>query len=708
LAKKQQAMKIRNKLLSVLILFFAVNSQKLLAQKKAYGNEQEKLRIIEQRVEFLAENSGQEDPDLNAVFDRLLHYIDHPLDLNSATKSDLAELSLLNDIQINELLQHIERTGKLLSIYEIQALPSWDMITIQQVLPFITVTDRFAQPHVTLDQLINESTNELYTRYTRTLEKEKGYQPNPTTGSPATYLGSQDKVYTRYRFKSGNYLSVGLTGEKDPGEQFFKGTQKKGFDFYSGHVFVRDIGIVKHFVVGDYYATFGQGLTMGMGPAFGMNAQTLTVKRVAYKLKPYTAVDENVFLRGAATTIKLKNIETTVFYSSKRIDANVTAIDTTQGTDDNVIASSFQTTGSHATANEIADKHAIKETIGGAHVSYGKRTFEIGGTFYGVNYGGTLNRNLSYYNQYDFTGNSNYVGGIDYTAIVKNMHFFGETSMSANKGLGSINGVIIGLDPKLGMVIMHRYYSKNFQNLYSNALAQGSNPVNESGLYIGMEMKPGTRWVINAYTDLFQSSWLKYQVNGPSRGNESLVQITWKPNKITQIYVRYKNKNKEINTNVDLDDIDYLVTQNQTNYRFDMTHKIGKSWSLHTRIEQTTVRREDASTTNGYLAFQDLFYKPVMSPFSFNLRYAIFNSDDFNTRLYAYESDVLYYYYIPSYYYKGSRVYANIRYQYKKWLDVWLKVGQWLYDNRTTVGSGNDEIAGNKKTDVRVQVRISF
>ncbi|HYG51402.1 MAG TPA: hypothetical protein VD905_10890, partial [Flavobacteriales bacterium] len=603
-------MKLRNSIITFCMLFFA-SVQVLFAQKKTYGNEQEKLAIIEQRVEFFAENSGQEDPDLNALFDRLLHYIDHPLDLNRASKSDLSELSLLTEVQIDELLRHIERTGKLLNIYEIQALPSWDIITIEQVLPFVYVTDRFEQAHITFDQLLNESTNELYIRWSKVLEDQKGYQYNSTTGAEPVYLGSNDRLYTRYRFKSGNYLSVGFTAEKDAGEEFFKGSQKKGFDFYSGHVFVRDIGIVKHFVVGDYFAAFGQGLTMGMGPAFGKTAASLTVKRVAYKLKPYTSVDENVFLRGAATTIQLKNVETTVFFSSKRIDANVSSIDTAQGTDDNVIATSFQTTGSHATVNELADKDAIRETIFGAHVNYSKRTLEIGGTFYNVDYGGMLDRNLSYYNQYDFTGNSNFVGGFDYSFIVKNLHFFGETSMSRNKGLATLNGVIVGLDPKIGMVLMHRYYQRNFQNLYANAFAEGSIPVNEGGYYLGVEMKPNTRWLINGYVDLFESPWLRYLVNAPSRGNESLAQITWKPHKQTQLYVRFKNRNKEFNTDVDLDDIEYTVNQNQANYRFDVTHKIGKSISLHARIEQTTIRREDEPAAKGYMVFQDIFYRPL-------------------------------------------------------------------------------------------------
>ena len=689
----------------ILCCFF---SNTIFAQKKIYANEQEKFAIIEQRVEFFAENAGDEEPDLNALFDRLLHYIDHPLDLNNAGKSDLSELSLLNDVQINELLKHIERTGKLMTIYEVQCLPSWDMAIIEQVLPFVYVNDKLNQPHITLDELLKSSTQELYVRWTKVLEDQKGYFPTATNPVPA-YAGSNDKVYSRYRFKCGNYLSLGFTGEKDNGEQFFKGAQSKGFDFYSGHAFLRDVGIVKQLALGDYLMSFGQGLTLGMGVAMGKTASTLNVKRTAYKLKPYTSVDENLFMRGAATTIKLKNLETTVFLSSKKIDANVTTqADTADGSDDGLVVSSFQNTGSHATLSEIADKHSIQQTLAGGHISYGKRTFEIGTTFYNVSYSGTLNKTLAPYSQFDFNSNNNFVGGLDYTAIIRNMHFFGEASTSKSGGLAAINGVIIGLDPKVGLTIMHRYYDKNYQNLYTNALAEASRPQNESGIYMGVEMKPSTKWILNGYADMFQSSWLRYGVNAPSRGNEYLVQLTYRPNKITELYVRYRTRNKEFNTNLSMDDVLYTVNQNQSNYRFNMVHKIGKNFSLHTRFEQVVIQREDEPNATGFLAFQDLFYKPLSSPFSFNLRYAIFSTDDYNARLYAYESDVLYYYAIPSYYYKGSRVYANIRYQYKKWFDVWVKVGRWMYDNRTVVGSGNDEIQGNKKTEVRVQMRISF
>lgn len=673
----------------------------LVAQKKNYGNEQEKFAIIEQRIEWLAENLGDEEPDLNALFDKLLHYIDHPLDLNRADKSDLTELSLLTQVQIDELLNHLERTGKFISIYEIQCLPSWDMTTIEQVLPFIYIDDRFKQPHLTFKQLLQQSTNELYFRWSKVMQEQKGYLVDTATGK-AKYAGTNDRVYTRYRFRSGNNISIGFTGEKDAGEKF-----ENGFDFNSAHFFIRDIGFVKHAVVGDYLAAFGQGLTFGMGPALGKTASSLSVKRVAYKLKPYTSVDENLFLRGGATTIKLKNIEVTGFFSQKKNDANVD-IDTTEGSDDDMIVSSFQTTGLHATESEIADKDAITETIAGGHISYGTRKFEIGTTFYNANYSASLQRDAQFYNQFDFNGNNNAVGGINYSALIRNVHLFGETSMSSNKGWGTLNGAILSLDPKVGMLIMYRNYQRDFQNLYTNAVAEASRPVNEKGLYAGLEVKPSSKWIINGYADAFVFPWLKFGVDAPSKGNEMMAQVTWKPNKQTEIYVRFRQRNKEENTDVTVDDIEYIVNKKQTNYRLNLVHKVNKSITLHSRIESVIFDKDEEPKQFGYMAFQDIIFKPLSSPFSFNLRYAVFNTDNYDTRIYAYEKDVLYYYSIPAYYYRGSKMYGNIRYQYKKWFDLWVKVAYTIYDNQTTVGSGNDEINGNQKTEVRVQLRFSF
>jgi hypothetical protein len=266
----------------------------------------------------------------------------------------------------------------------------------------------------------------------------------------------------------------------------------------------------------------------------------------------------------------------------------------------------------------------------------------------------------------------------------------------------------MSLDPKCGIVLAYRYYQKDFQNNYTNAFAEATFPFNERGLYMGIEIKPTTKWIINGYADMFNSEWLRYNVNGPSKGNEYLAQITYKPNKQTEIYFRFRQRTKEYNTDVDVNDIRYLSATQQTNYRINLLHKVSKTLTLHSRIEQLVLKPEEEPVQYGFMALQDIIYKPLSSPFSFNLRYAVFNTDNYDTRIYAFENDILYYYAIPAYYYRGSRIYFNVRYQYKKWFDAWIKIGQWLYDNRTTIGSGNDEILGNQKTEIRAQIRFSF
>ena len=42
-------------------------------------------------------------------------------------------------------------------------------------------------------------------------------------------------------------------------------SQPKGFDYYSAHAYFGNYGIVKHAIVGDYQAQFGQGLTFWTG-----------------------------------------------------------------------------------------------------------------------------------------------------------------------------------------------------------------------------------------------------------------------------------------------------------------------------------------------------------------------------------------------------------------------------------------------------------
>jgi len=51
----------------------------------------------------------------------------------------LEALGLLNALQIEQLQQYIYTVGPLLSIYELQAVPSFDLATIRRIRPKATI-----------------------------------------------------------------------------------------------------------------------------------------------------------------------------------------------------------------------------------------------------------------------------------------------------------------------------------------------------------------------------------------------------------------------------------------------------------------------------------------------------------------------------------------------------------------------------------------
>jgi hypothetical protein len=121
-----------------------------------------------------------------------------------------------------------------------------------------------------------------------------------------------------------------------------------------------------------------------------------------------------------------------------------------------------------------------------------------------------------------------------------------------------------------------------------------------------------------------------------------------------------------------------------------------------------TLNREDTGNELGYLLYQDIALKPNKLPLTLSMRYAIFETDGFDSRLYAYENDVLYFFSIPALFNRGTRFYINLKYSLGKKVDIWLRYAQTYYNDRTTISSGNTLIDGNTRSDVRAQIRLKF
>jgi hypothetical protein len=108
------------------------------------------------------------------------------------------------------------------------------------------------------------------------------------------------------------------------------------------------------------------------------------------------------------------------------------------------------------------------------------------------------------------------------------------------------------------------------------------------------------------------------------------------------------------------------------------------------------------------MAFQDIKYTFRQPQVHLSVRYALFNTESYNTRFYAYENDVLNAFSVPAYYGNGSRWYFNVQYSPLERVDIWLRLAQTHYFDRSQIGSGLTLIDAPHQTEFKVQVKIKI
>ncbi len=651
----------------------------------------------EQQLENLTDADQAETED-DSWLQQMELYRKHPINLNTAEPDELKELKILNDLQIASLLSYRKLLGKLISVYELQAIPAWDILTIRKILPFIIINNSVGTTDELGKRLRNGDQSILF-RYSRVLEKSTGYTPK-TTGS--YYLGSPAKLFFRYRYQYKNLLQYGIVGDKDAGEQFFKGKQKYGFDFYSFHLFVRKVGIIQSLAIGDFTVNMGQGLIQWQSISFRKGVDITAIKRQSAVLRPYNSAGEYNFHRGAGITIRKGNIEATAFTSLRKISANFVA-DTMNGEN---FFSSFLTSGYNRTQGELDDRNNLDQFAFGGNISWNKKRFHIGFNSINYNFSVPIQKRPELYNLYAVSGKSWNNLSVDYSYTFRNVHFFGEAAVDKNIDKAILNGLLVSVDPKIDLSFVHRFIGAKYQSINGSAFTENTFPTNENGLYAGISIRPFQSIRLDAYADFYKFPWLKYLVDAPSYGKDFFTQLTYTPNKQVEIYTRFHNESKQANQ-VDNNTVtNQLISIPKQSWRTQISYQLNKAVVLRNRFEILWYDKKGALKENGFLGFIDCVYNPALKPWSGSLRVQYFETGGYNSRLYAYENDLMYSYSIPVFSDKGFRYYLNFNYDLNKHFSFWLKWSQIIYSGLDSYGSGLDQISGKYKNEVRGQIII--
>lgn len=663
---------------SVLIAWLVFVCLTVVGQTQNFDFQSELESLLEAS---LAEN---ENANVEQLLNELQTMREHPININQATRVDLQSLYFLSASQIDNLLNYRQQFGQIYSPFELNSIEGFSPKIIQVLEQFVLFGDVM---EVARKQFVNQ---EVLVRAIRLVELQKGFR------EPKKYEGSPEKLYARYRLSASKW-HAGLTAEKDAGESFFSGSNPNGFDYYSGFF---NLNISKHVQLffGDYVVQFGQGLTAWQGFSLSKSAEVDKVAKFNPGIKSYSSTDENNFLRGGAAQITLGRFRWCAFVSNKNFDANRDSLG------GQAIFTSFQTSGLHRTVSEIEDKNSVSAFVSGSNLNYSAGKLSMGISALHYKYGLPLKRNGADYNRFLFEGDELTNLGMDYQLGINRCYFFGEAAWSSTGGLSTLHGLQANPVDPVQLSIVYRNIGKKYNAPVAGAFTEGSRVNDEQGLYLGVAVEPAPKIKLRMYADFFQHRWITYTTAAPSFGQEYLFQADYRLSDNWSMYGRYFYERKPVKASGEFTKIN--LDQVRQKLRLHLNGGLGEKLFLKSRVEWSWFRHDHYSS--GILVFQDVGFDTQKIVSSWWLRLAYFNTDDYDARIYAYENDLLYQFSVPAFYGEGLHFYFNGKVKICENLDAWLKASRSSYIGADRIGSGNSEVEGNKRTEVKFQLRFTF
>jgi hypothetical protein len=142
----------------------------------------------------------------------LAYYQQNPIDINVVSSSELLAMGILQANQIEAFILHRQQIGRFKSLYELQTIPLWDILTLRSLQNLLVC--RESPIHWTQ---ASNSKHQLILRAENTLEQKIGFS-SPTSRSKVRYLGNPLNTLFRYRGTWNSHIRSGLLVSKDAGE----------------------------------------------------------------------------------------------------------------------------------------------------------------------------------------------------------------------------------------------------------------------------------------------------------------------------------------------------------------------------------------------------------------------------------------------------------------------------------------------------------
>ncbi|MCR5708936.1 MAG: hypothetical protein K6G79_00470 [Bacteroidales bacterium] len=414
--------------------------------------------LPESVISLVEQLSGEEGgaESLMYYYEALL---EHPLNLNAATRAELEETGLMTLFQIESLMAWRQRYGAVRSSLEWALVEGFSPESVAQIEPFFTLGEPSPVTPVSTD----------ITAKMRKKWRQEGFS------------------VTTKAFHARTGLEAGIILDNDPRERFpdFASASARWKGFYAG----------------DFTARFGQGLVMWK--AFGMNAfgTPSSMARRGTGLQCYRSAGESGFLRGAAWAGKAGRLNVAALVSRTPVDARISG----EGS-----YTSIYTDGIHVSEAEKARRHAMHEQVAAARVSCELGRWQIGLTAAAYGYDHPNGRPVQEYNrpqQYDGPwGNV----GVDWYGSLESLRLFGEAALDAHGAPAVVAGAVWSPDYGFEAGLTARCYAPSYIATHAGAWSTMSTVSNQLGATAALQWRTG-RWTLAANADICHYPWKRYR-----------------------------------------------------------------------------------------------------------------------------------------------------------------------------------------------------
>ncbi len=593
-------------------------------------------------------NSATLEKENSEIYDLIEYYLENPIDLNSASKSDLMKLPFANIEDVNLITKYRNSNGEIFSYTELKRIKNISVNFIE-LLQLITYLHK--NKNNIAESAFANYNFKIRSRINYDLQNKEGYNSGYYEGSPL-------KIYNRLKLNANSKVLVGALVEKDAGDKSY-------FDFYSYYFQVNNLISNLSVLAGYYTMEFGQGLAMWSPYAFSKSSDaTNSIIKRARGISPYSSAGEFAYLNGLAIKYTAKYFSITSFYSFE---------------DDDYFNSNKNTYGVALSVTPVENIN-----ISGFYYQRAEEPNPILSTI--------PKEEVNKYFSFSYDANYN------------NLFVTGEFSIYRSF-IASINTIQLSIYNNFILAASMRNYSNNYQSYYARGFGESNRTSNEFGVYFGIKWK--TQFgIINFYLDQFKFPNEGTTIPLPSNGNEISISYSFNPISNGNIFLRYFNEQKDVLEFIETEN--KIIIRKTDKFRCEFSFQLNRSLRLKSRIEVIYLSKDKTIITeNGVLLFQDFQYK-LKSKLTIYGRILFFQTDSFASRIYEFENDLIGVMTNQPLWGSGIKWYLLIRYKPFKNLNISAKYSELYKPNETFLGSGYNNIEGNLDNKLSLQIDFSF